>query len=554
MESSKRKDKSSPSDEKSLMRCANSLLEKGGSRQNRYNESKTTMKVTNKMRALTAALCGALLFIVQGCVVGPHYNRPSVDTPGTFKELKKMDGWKVAQPQDSALHGKWWEIFGDPQLNALEEQVSISNQNVASAFYSFMAARAIVREARAQYFPTLTVGASATRQRTASSVVNGQSTGTTFNEFSLPFDASWTPDLFGRVRNTVRADVASAQASAADLENIRLTAQAELAVDYFQLRGQDALKDLLDATVKAYAESLKLTRALYETGIDSDESVAQAETQMEATQALDTNLGILRAQYEHAIALLVGKPASSFSVAVEALKTPPPAIPFGVPSQLLERRPDVAANERLMAQANAQIGVAVAAYYPTVTLSASAGFESSKAGTWFNWSSRVWSIGTSISETIYDGGLRRATVEQYRAQYDETVANYRNTVLTAFQQVEDNLAALRILSQEIGEQDVAIASAQRSLKLATDRYRLGIDPYLNVITAQTTLFSNQQTAVSLRITQIVDSVQLVEALGGGWDASTLPTSQQIISRQTPVSPATVAEPPQNPTPAASSNP
>jgi NodT family efflux transporter outer membrane factor (OMF) lipoprotein len=559
MESSKRKDKSSPSDEKSLMRCANSLLEKGGSRQNHYNESKTTMKVTNKMRALTAALCGALLFIVQGCVVGPHYNRPSVDTPGTFKEvtpddLKKMDGWKVAQPQDSALHGKWWEIFGDPQLNALEEQVSISNQNVASAFYSFMAARAIVREARAQYFPTLTVGASATRQRTASSVVNGQSTGTTFNEFSLPFDASWTPDLFGRVRNTVRADVASAQASAADLENIRLTAQAELAVDYFQLRGQDALKDLLDATVKAYAESLKLTQALYETGIDSDESVAQAETQLEATQALDTNLGILRAQYEHAIALLVGKPASSFSVAVEALKTPPPAIPFGVPSQLLERRPDVAANERLMAQANAQIGVAVAAYYPTVTLSASAGFESSRAGTWFNWSSRVWSVGTAISETIYDGGLRRATVEQYRAQYDETVANYRSTVLTAFQQVEDNLAALRILSQEIGQQDVAIASAERSLKLATERYRLGIDPYLNVITAQTTLFSNQQTAVSLRITQIVDSVQLVEALGGGWDASTLPTSQQIISRQTPVSPATVAEPPQNPTPAASSNP
>jgi NodT family efflux transporter outer membrane factor (OMF) lipoprotein len=543
------------------MRYANSRPKKVRSQQNHYNEYETdseiTMKTTNKIRSLTAVLCSALL--LQGCVVGPHYNRPSVDTPGTFKEvtpddLKKMDGWKVAQPKDSALHGKWWEIFGDPQLNALEEQVSISNQNVASAFYSFMAARAIVREARAQYFPTLTVGASATRQRTASSIVNGQSTGATFNEFSLPFDASWTPDLFGRVRNIVRADVASAQASAADLENIRLTAQAELAVDYFQLRGQDSLKELLDATVKAYAESLKLTQALYETGIDSDESVAQAETQLEATQALDTNLGILRAQYEHAVALLIGKPASSFSINVEALKTPPPAIPFGVPSQLLERRPDVAANERLMAQANAQIGVAVAAYYPTVTLSASAGFESANISKWFNWASRVWSVGPSISETIYDGGLRRATVEQYRAQYDETVANYRNTVLTAFQQVEDNLAALRILSQEIGEQDVAIASAQRSLKLATDRYRLGIDPYLNVITAQTTLFSNQQTAVSLRITQIVDSVQLVEALGGGWDASTLPTSQQIISRQTPVSPATVAEPPQNPTPPPSSNP
>ncbi|MGD0599755.1 MAG: efflux transporter outer membrane subunit [Terriglobales bacterium] len=514
------------------------------------------MKATNKMRAATALLCSSLFLLLPGCVVGPKYHRPSVETPGTYKEvtpedLKKMDGWKVAQPQDSALHGKWWEIFGDPQLNALEEQVSISNQNVASAFANFMAARALVREARAQYFPTLTVGASATRQRTAIATTNGQTTGTTFNEFSLPFDASWTPDLFGRVRNLVRAAAANAQATAADLENTRLTAQAEVAVDYFQLRGQDALKQLLDATVVAYAESLKLTKALYETGIDSDESVAQAETQLEATQALDTNLGILRAQYEHAIALLVGKPASAFSIAIEPLKTPPPAIPFGVPSQLLERRPDVAANERLMAQANAQIGVARAAYFPTVTLSASAGFESPKASSWLTWPSRVWSVGTAVSETIYDGGLRRATMEQYRAQYDQTVANYRNTVLTAFQQVEDNLSGLRILSKEIQEQDTAVVSAQRSLKLATDRYRLGIDPYLNVITAETALFSNQQTAVNLRITQIVDSVQLVEALGGGWDASTLPTPQQIISRQAQFSAATAAEPQQNPPPASS---
>ena len=506
------------------------------------------MKATNKMRAAAALLSGALLFLFQGCVVGPRYNRPTVRTPGTFKEvtpddLKKMDGWKVAQPQDSALHGNWWEIFGDPQLNALEAQVNISNQNVAAAFANFMAARALVREARAQYFPTLTAGASVTRQR-QSSIASGTSSAT-FNEFSLPFDASWTPDLFGRVRNTVRANVANAQASAADLENTRLTAQAELAVDYFQLRGQDALKQLLDSTVVAYEKSLELTKALYETGIDSDESVAQAETQLEATRALDTNLGILRAQYEHAIALLVGQPASSFSIAVEPLKTPPPAIPFGVPSQLLERRPDIAANERLMAQANALVGVAEAAYYPTVTLSASGGFQSTSGSSWFTWPSRFWSVGSAISETIYDGGLRRATVEQYRAQYDQTVANYRNTVLTAFQQVEDNLSSLRILSQEIQEQDTAIQSAERSLNLATDRYRLGIDPYLNVITAQTTLFSNQQTAVNLRIEQIVDTVQLTEALGGGWDSSTLPTSQQIISRQAqypataPVQPNTV---------------
>jgi NodT family efflux transporter outer membrane factor (OMF) lipoprotein len=461
-----------------------------------------------------------------------------------------MDGWKVAQPRDSALHGKWWEILGDPQLNTLEEQVNISNQNVASAFASFMAARALVREARAQYFPTLTAGASITRQRQPSTATGG---GTTFTEYSLPFDASWTPDLFGRVRNTVRAAAANAQASAADLENTRLTAQAELAVDYFQLRGQDALKQLLDSTVVAYEKSLELTKALYETGIDSDESVAQAETLLEATRALDTNIGILRSQYEHAIALLVGKPASSFSIAVEPLKTPPPAIPFGVPSQLLERRPDIAASERLMAQANAQIGVAKAAYFPTLTLSASAGLQSTQGSSWFTWPSRFWSVGPAIAETIYDGGLRRATMEQYRAQYDQTVANYRNTVLTAFQQVEDNLSGLRILSQEIQEQDVAIRSAQRSLGLATDRYRLGIDPYLNVITAETALFSNQQTAVNLRITQIVDSVQLIEAIGGGWDSSTLPTSQQIISRQAQL-PATTPVPPSNSPPPASSTP
>jgi NodT family efflux transporter outer membrane factor (OMF) lipoprotein len=508
------------------------------------------MKAT-KMRTATAVLCSALL--LQGCVVGPHYKRPPVDTPGTFKEvspddLKKMDGWKVAQPQDSALHGKWWEIFGDPQLNALEEQVSISNQNVAAAFANFMAARAVVREARAQYFPTLTVGPSVTRQRSglggANTGTGTTTSGSAFNDLSLPFDATWTPDLFGRVRNLVRANVANAQATAADLENTRLTAQAELAVDYFQLRGQDALKQLLDATVVAYQKSLELTRALYETGIDSDEAVAQAETQMETTQALDTNIGILRAQYEHAMALLIGKPASSFSVAVEPLKTPPPAIPFGVPSLLLERRPDVAANERLMAQANSLIGVAQAAYYPNVTLSAAAGLESTSISSWFTWPSRFWSVGASLSETLYEGGLRRATMEQYRAQYDQTVANYRNTVLTAFQQVEDNLSGLRLLSQEIQQQDSGVASAQRSLTLATDRYRLGIDPYLNVITAQTTLFSAQQTAVNLRITQIVDSVQLIEALGGGWDASTLPTSQQIISRGTAASPTSVAQPPQ----------
>jgi NodT family efflux transporter outer membrane factor (OMF) lipoprotein len=306
--------------------------------------------------------------------------------------------------------------------------------------------------------------------------------------------------------------------------------QAEVAADYFQLRGQDKLKELLDSTVIAYQQSLDLTRALYETGIDSEEAVAEAETQLEATKALDDNLGIQRAEFEHAIAMLTGQPASTFSVPVQPLDSSPPAIPFGIPSQLLERRPDIAAAERLVAQANAQIGIARAAYFPTVTLSATAGLESTSFVKWFTWPSRFFSIGPSAAETLFDAGLRRATVLQFRAQYDETVANYRQAVLTAFQQVEDNLASLRILSVEIQHQDAAVKSAERTLALATDRYKLGIDPYLNVLTAQTSLLSNQQAAVNLRIEQLTASGGLIEALGGGWNTSQLPSPAQLISK------------------------
>ena len=504
-------------------------------------EIQTSMKTQsgNLWRAAIALVYAALL--LQGCNVGPKYNRPSVQSPATFKEvtpedLKKMDGWKVAEPKDTELHGKWWEIFGDPELNALEEQVSVSNQNVAAAFANFMAARAIVRQARSQYYPTVTVGPSILREHQPSTSVNStaSSSGRTFASFVLPFDATWTPDLWGRVRNTVKANVSNAQVSAADLENTKLTAQAELAVDYYELRGQDSLKELLDSTVVVFQQSLDLTKVLYETGIDSDEAVAQAETQLNTTRAQATSLGIARAQFEHAIALLVGQPASTFSIPVAPLKVPPPAIPFGVPSQLLERRPDIAAAERQMAQANAQIGVARAAYYPTVTLSASGGLESTSISQWFTWPSRFWSIGPTASQTLFDAGLRRATVEQFRAQYDASVANYRQDILVAFQQVEDNLAALRILSEQIQQQGEAVKSAQRVVTLATDRYRLGIDPYLNVIVAQASLLSNQQTDVSLRVQQITASVQLMEALGGGWDVSRLPTPQQIISRDSSV--------------------
>jgi NodT family efflux transporter outer membrane factor (OMF) lipoprotein len=500
---------------------------------------------------LRARIClAAMSCFLAGCTVGPKYHTPTADTPAAYKELtptdyKNTEGWKVAQPKDDALRGKWWEIFGDPQLNALEEKVNVSNQNIAAAAASFFAARALVKEARSQLFPRVTTNPAITVQRSSSTLSGGRAggssnsgsgTGSTssstgpFTDYTLPFDATWQPDLFGRIRNTVRSAAYGAQASAADLENTRLTVQADVAMDYFQLRGQDALKQLLDSTVAAFEQSLDLTRALYETGIGTDEAVAQAETQLEATQAQDAALGVQRAQFEHAIAMLTGQPASTFSIPIEPLKSSPPAIPIGVPSQLLERRPDIAAAERLVAQANAQIGIARAAYFPTVTLSAAAGLESTSIASWFTWPSRFFSIGPAAAETIFDAGLRRATVEQFRAQYDQTVANYRQAVLTAFQQVEDNLASLRILSVEIQYQDSAVKSAEKSLAIAKDRYRLGIDPYLNVLTAQTALLSNQETAVNLRIQQMTASGGLIEALGGGWNASQLPSPAQLISK------------------------
>jgi len=483
--------------------------------------------------------------------VGPKYHTPAAPTPTAYKELTPAnfpatDGWKVAQPQDDALRGKWWEMFNDPELNALEEQVAISNQSIVAAAANFYSARAMVKEARAQYFPTLGTSPAITRIRQSASLRtfstgSGSGSGSggggssstanlSFTEYSLPFDASWQPDLFGKIRNSVRSQVYGAQASAADLENVRLTVQSEVAVDYFSLRTQDTLQELLNSTVIAYQESLKLTQALYETGIDSDEAVAQAETQLETTQAQATGVSLTRAQFEHAIATLVGKPASEFSIPVAPFSAKPVAVPYGIPSQLLERRPDIAANERLMAQANAQIGIATAAYYPTVTLSAIVGLESNSASTWFTWPSRFWSVGPALAETIFDAGLRHATVQQFEGAYNQAVANYRQSVLTGFQQVEDDLAALRILSVQIQQQDAAVQSADRNLRVATDRYRLGIDPYLNVITAQTQLLSAKETAVNLRNQQITSSVQLIEALGGGWDKSQFPSGQKLIAK------------------------
>jgi NodT family efflux transporter outer membrane factor (OMF) lipoprotein len=351
--------------------------------------------------------------------------------------------------------------------------------------------------------------------------------------FSLPFDVSWEPDLWGRVRNTILEYQYSAQVSAADLENQRLTEQASLAAFFFQVRGQDALQAVFDQTVAEDQRALDYTRAQYETGVGTEISVVEAENTLQNAQAASTNIGIARAQYEHAIAVLAGQDPSAFSIPVRALNAAPPTLPIGVPSQLLERRPDIAATERTMASANAAIGVADAAYYPALTISGQGGFSSSTLQNLFKWTSRVWSVGPSVSQTIYDGGLRRAEVNQFTAVYNADLANYRQTVLTAFQQVEDYLAQVRILSQQIQQQEAALQSAQRFVELETARYQTGVDPYINLVTAQTTLLGDRQTLTTLRTQAMTGSVQLIVALGGGWDSTQLPTPAQVSQKPTP---------------------
>jgi len=475
-----------------------------------------------------AVLVAAGLAFLTACTIGPKYTKPPVAAAPAYKELgaPNVSGdWKPAEPSDAAARGKWWVSFQDGQLNDLEEKLQVSNQNIAAAAANVVTARALIRESRAQYFPSVTANPAITNSRLSTAF--GQTIGNTFTTYSLPIEASWEPDLWGRVRNATMANRFAAQASVADLENVRLSAQAELAADYYQLRAQDNLKRLLDSTVSADQEALLLTRNLYRAGLANDEAVAQAQAQLQATQAQDTNLGIVRAQYEHSIAVLIGQPASAFSIPAETVKAVPPAIPAGVPSQLLERRPDIAAAERAVAQANAQIGVAQTAFFPALTLSAAAGLESISIIKWIAWPSRIWSVGPSLAQTIFDAGLRKATVEQFRATYDQTVANYRQAVLTAFQQVEDNLAELRILTQVIEQQDSAVESAARSLREAEVRYKTGLDPYLNVIAAQTALLNDQQFAVNFRAQQMLASVQLIKALGGGWDVSQIPSAREL---------------------------
>jgi NodT family efflux transporter outer membrane factor (OMF) lipoprotein len=490
-------------------------------------------------------LCAtALLLLLAGCAVGPKYHPPSPQAPAAaYKEsptqFKETEGWTVAQPADAKLRGKWWEIFNDSELNALEDQVDINNQNIKQSFENFMEARAVVREARSQYFPTLSAAPSFNRSRTSGNLntapVNTSGTGTAAKQlqstvYSLPLEASWEPDLWGKVRNTVRQAQYAAQVSAADLENERLTEQASLAEFFFEIRGQDQLQKIFDDTVAADQKAYDLTRALYEAGIDDQISVVEAETTLHSAQAGATNVGIARAQFEHAIAVLIGKASSDFSIPVKPMTVAPPPIPIGMPSELLERRPDVAAAERTMAEANAVIGIGYATYYPNLTLTAAGGFESSSFQHWLSWPSRFWSVGGSIPEVIFDAGLRRATVQQYVATYNADLASYRQTVLAAFQQVEDSLAEVRILSKEIQQQQQAVDSAQTFLKLEQARYETGVDPYIDVLIAQTTVLADQQTLNTLQVQQMTSAVALVEALGGGWDRSQLPSTQQVTHK------------------------
>ena len=454
-----------------------------------------------------------VLLACASCSVGPDYVRPEIQAPPAYTEL---DGWKTAQPSDPIARGAWWEMFGDPQLDELEKQADAANQTVAAALASYSQARALVAAAQSAYYPQVTVGIGATKGR--SNVAQGLGTHTT-SEYVLPLDASWEIDLWGRVRRAVESAQADADASAADLETARLSLQAELASDYFQLRGDDAEIALLEHSITDYERSLEITQNRYQAGVAGRSDVLNAETLLESTRAQAIDVSVLRAELEHAIAVLCGEPPEALSLPVAPLDATPPSVPIGVPSQLLERRPDVAAAERRVASANAQIGFERAAYFPALTLSASAGFETSDATKWWEWASRFWSVGPALSETVFDGGLRGARTDQARAAYDQAVADYRESALVAFQETEDSLAQLRLLERESLAQSAAVDAATESVRVATNQYKAGTINYLDVVIVQTAALNSQRTSVDLTSRRMVAAVGLVKALGGGWQPS-----------------------------------
>ncbi|KVZ14772.1 efflux transporter outer membrane subunit [Burkholderia ubonensis] len=492
-------------------------------------------------RPLAAAVAFATAVLLAGCAVGPDYHRPDTPMPPAFKEAPA--GWKVAQPADGADRGAWWRVYGDPQLDALIGKLNASNQTIAQSAAAYRQARALVAEARAAYFPTVGLTASGSRSRSpraslssgSSSSFGGGSSGSIGNSYSVGLDASWEPDLWGKVSRTVGAQRAGEAAAAADLANARLSQQATLAQTYFQLRTADTLQMLLDDTVASYARSLQLTQNRYAQGVAARADVIQAQTQLQSAQAAAIDNGVARAQYEHAIATLIGEPASTFSLPPLPLAAEPPVTPVGVPSALLERRPDIAAAERRAAAANEQIGVAISAFFPTLTLSAQGGVQSSVWSNLFTLPARFWTVGPQLAATLFDAGLRAAQTEAARATYDQDVAAYRLSVLTAFQDVEDNLASQRILAREIDVQRQAVDSAEHALAIVTNQYKAGTVDYLNVLTAQTTAFSAHQKLATIAGQRMVSSVGLVKALGGGWDASQIARETGDVAAPAPAS-------------------
>jgi NodT family efflux transporter outer membrane factor (OMF) lipoprotein len=489
--------------------------------------------------SLAAGTFGLLAFL-GGCRLGPPYHPPAPQavTAPNYKEspvnFQDTSGWKVASPQDAMLRGNWWEVFNEPELNALEEQLNVNNQNIKVSFENFMAARAVIAEARAQFWPTVTANPSESWSKSSGTLHSSSqaNTGQTSTIWNAPIEVSWTPDFWGKIRNEVREAQYAAQVSAADLETEKLTEQSTLAETYFEIRGQDMLQRILDETVADDQKSLDYNQAQYDTGVGDYISVAEAKTTLEAAQAAAVNVGLLRGQYEHAIAMLIGKIPTDFSIPVKPMLYTPPAIPTGVPSQLIERRPDIAAAERTLAEANATIGVGYGAFFPQVTLSASAGFESSDLFKLFQSSSSVWSLGPSVAQTIFNGWLYRAELHQYEAQYNADLASYRQSVLNAFQQVEDSMVATRVYSQQIIRQQQAVKDAQDYLNLEFVRYNTGVDPYVDVVLAQNTLLTNQESLNSLQVEEMTSAVTLVQTLGGGWDRSQLPTPEQAGAKTT----------------------
>ncbi|MGO9020733.1 MAG: efflux transporter outer membrane subunit [Syntrophobacteraceae bacterium] len=482
-----------------------------------------------RIKLIKPAAASLLLAVLSACTVGPDYLKPKVETPPSFKEV---EGWKKAEPQDNIPRGSWWTIYNDQQLNALEEQVNISNQNLAAAEAQYREALALVQVARAAYFPTITAGPAVSRQRpsanTPGSIGASHAASLVSSDFNFSGGVTWQPDIWGKVRRQVESSKASAQASDALLEGVRLSMQGQLAQDYFQLRTLDAQNKILTTTVENYKKFLALTKNRYATGVAAQSDVLTAQTQLETAEAELIDTGVQRTQMEHAIAVLMGKAPSDLTIPATPLDLTPPPVPAGIPSELLERRPDIAAAERQAAAANAQIGLAEAAYYPNVTLSATGGFEASTLAQWFTWPSRFWTLGpAAVQETLFEGGLRHAQTEEACAAYDASVATYRQTVLTGFQQVEDNLAALRILEQEAKSAGAAADSAKKNVVIILNQYEAGTASALDVIVVRAIALNDELTSINVLGRRLSANVLLVEALGGGWSTDDLATDKFV---------------------------